>query len=209
MANKKNVPAQNTNSAELSVNFDLSFTAFKKALGAVFNETCKFKQACRVFDGMGAFPVPTGKNSTMRFDELLKPLAINFKGGRLDPESVKSAWKVMTADGYMALYKDVQGYEAVEGDEEKSRKVYTWNSEKSQYDGVSVKRIVAVEKWNAGLILEGILQAAFTAYYIDEAAKSQKAWDEYEGELYVFDKVQDKDGITNKRHIIRKTQVEF
>ena len=30
-----------------------------------------------------------------------------------------------------------------------------------------------------------------------------------EGELYVFDKVQDKDGITNKRHIIRKTQVEF
>lgn len=209
MANKKNVPAQNTNSAEVSVNFNLSFTAFKKALGAVFNETCKFKQACRVFDGMGAFPVPTSKNSTIRFDELVGTIGIQFKGGRLDPESLKKAWRVMTADNYMALYKSVPGYEAVEGDEEKSRKVYVWNEEKAQYEGVSVTRIVAVEKWNASLILEGILQSAFTARYIDEAAKTQKAWDEYEGELYVFDKVQDKDGITNKRHIIRKTQVEF
>ena len=210
MKKNQNVPAQNENSA-LSVNFELSFTAMKKALGAVFTETCKFKQALRVFDGMGAFIVPIGKDKTMRLDALVGTIGIQFKGGRIDAESVKNAWRVMTADGYMALYKGVAGYEAVEGDgsEQKPRKVYTWDEQKKEYVGVSVMRIVAVEKWNAQLILQGILQSAFTDRYIKEAEESQKAWDDFEGELYVFDKVQNKDGITNKRKSIRKTQVEF
>ncbi len=207
MKKNENVPAQNTNSA-ISVNFELSFSAMQKALGAVFTETCKFKQAARVFDGMGAFVVPVGKDKTMRFDALLATIGVQFKGGRLDTESLKSAWRVLTQDGYMALYKEVPGYEMVEGDE-KGRKVYTWNEEKKEYVGVSVMRIVAVDKWNAQLILKGILQSAFTERYIKLAYDSEQAWQEFNGELYVFDKVQDKDGITNKRKVIRKDKVEF
>lgn len=207
MNKNENVPAQNTNSA-VSVSFELSFTAMKKALGAVFTETCKFKQALRVFDGMGAFIVPIGKDKTMRLDALLATIGIKFVGGRLDQESVKAAWRVMTADGYMALYKDVPGYEMTEGDD-KGRKVYTWDEKKNEYVGVSVMRIVAVEKWNAQLVLSGILQSAFTERYIKEAEESEQAWKDFNGDLYVFDKVQDKDGITNKRKAIRKDKVEF
>lgn len=207
MKQNENVPAQNANGA-LSVNFELSHTAFSKALGAVFTETCKFKQALRVFDGMGAFVVPIGKDKTMRFDALLATCGIVFKGGRIDPESAKAAWRVVTADGYMAIYKDVPGYEMTEGDE-KGRKVYTFDETKNEYVGVSVQRIVAVDKWNAQLFLKGILQSAFIERYIKAAAESQQAWDEFNGELYVFDKVQDKDGITNKRKVIRKDKVEF
>lgn len=212
-----NVPANNVqnvlNNMEESanvpaINVELSFTAMSKALGAVFTETMKFKQALRVFDGMGSLKVPVSDKKSMKFADILSQVGVEFKAGRINPESLKNAWKVFTEDGYMAIYRGVPGYEATEGDE-KGRKVYTWDEKKGQYMGVSVTKIVAVEKWNARLILTGILQAAFTQKYEKMASDSIEAWDKFEGELYVFDKVQDKNGVNNKAMTIRKSQVEF
>ena len=191
-----------------AISLDLSFTAMNKALGAVFTETMKFKQAIRVFDGMGSLMVPISDKKKMKFADILGQVGVEYKAGRIDVESLKSAWKVFTVDGYMAIYRGVPGYEATEGDE-KGRKVYTWDEKKSQYMGVSVQKIVAVEKWNARLILTGILQAAFTEKFEKQAKESLEAWDKFEGELYVFDKVTNKDGVNNKAKVIRKSQVEF
>lgn len=202
-----NAPA-NMESNVPAISTDLSFTAFSKALGAVFTETMKFKQALRVFDGMGSLMVPISDKKKMKFSEILGQVGVEYKAGRINVESLKSAWKVFTEDGYMAIYRNVAGYEATEGDE-KGRKVYTWDEKKSQHMGVSVVKIVAVEKWNARLILTGILQAAFTKKYEDLAKESIEAWDKFEGELYVFDKTQDKNGVNNKAKAIRKNQVEF
>jgi hypothetical protein len=131
-----------------AISLDLSFTAMNKALGAVFTETMKFKQALRVFDGMGSLMVPISDKKKMKFSDILGQVGVEYKAGRIDVESLKPAWKVFTEDGYMAIYRGVPGYEATEGDE-KGRKVYTWDEKKSQYMGVSVQKIVAVEKWNA------------------------------------------------------------
>ena len=188
---------------------ELSFAAMNKAFGAVFTETMKFKQALRIFDGMAALKVPVSKTKTMRFDEILRMVGVEYKAGRIDANSLMTAWKVRTEDNYMAIYKNVAGMEAVEGDEQKPRKVYTWNEEKKDHMAVSVMKVVPVEKWNARLILRGLLQTAFTEKFEKLAKESQEAWDNYEGELYVFDKLQDKGSVTNKKHIIRKTQVVF
>lgn len=188
---------------------ELTFAAMNKAFGSVFQETMKFKQALRIFDGMAALKVPVSKTKTMRFDEILGMIGVEYKAGRISADSVMEAWKVRTEDNYMAIYKNVAGMEAVEGDEQKPRKVYTWNEEKKDHMAVSVMKIVPVEKWNARLILRGLLQTAFTEKFEKLAKESQEAWDNYEGELYVFDKLQDKGSVTNKKHIIRKTQVVF
>lgn len=188
---------------------ELTFAAMNKAFGSVFQETMKFKQALRIFDGMAALKVPVSKTKSMRFDEILRMVGVEYKSGRIDANSVMAAWKVRTEDNYMAIYKNVAGMEDVEGEEQKPRKVYTWNEEKKDHMAVSVVKIVAVEKWNARLILRGLLQTAFTERYEKLAKDSQEAWEKYEGELYVFDKLQDKGSVTNKKKVIRKTQVVF
>ena len=191
-----------------AIDLNLSFSAMNKAFGAVFTETMKFKQALRVFDGMGPLKVPITEKKSMKFSDILAQVGVEYKAGRIVQESLQKAWKVFTEDGYMAIYRGVPGYEATEGDE-KGRKVYTWDEKDGKYIGVSVTKVVAVEKWNARLILTGILQAAFTKKYEDQAKESIEAWEKFEGELYVFDKVQNKDGINNKAMTIRKAQVEF
>lgn len=212
-----NAPANNVENVlanmEESINatatsLDLSFSAMNKAFGAVFTETMKFKQALRVFDGMASLKVPISEKKSMKFGDILAQVGVEYKAGRINQESLKNAWRVFTEDGYMAIYKGVAGYEATEGDE-KGRKVYVWDDKKKQYVGVSVMKVVAVEKWNARLILTGILQAAFTEKYEKMAKESIDAWEKFEGELFVFDKTQDKGGITNKAMTIRKSQVEF
>ena len=187
---------------------ELGYTAMNKAFGAVFTETRKFKQALRVFDGMGSFKVPISKTKTKRFDEILTMCGIEYKAGRINQESVQKMWGVRTDDNYMAIYKNVPGYEAVEGDE-KPRKVYTWSEEKKDHVGVTIIKMVAVEKWDARTILRGILQTYHKARFEKLAKDSLEAWEKFDGELYVFDKVQNKDSVTNKRKAIRKNQVEF
>ena len=186
----------------------LSFSAMNKAFGAVFGETMKFKQALRVFDGMATLKVPISKTKTMRFDEILRTIGVEYKSGRLDAKSVMAAWNIKTEDGYMAIYKNVIGYESAYS-EEKPRKVYTWSEERKEYVGVSVVKVVAVEKWNARTILRGLLQTAHRARFEKAQEDSLKAWKEFDGDLFVFDKVQDKGGVHNKAKKIRKTQVEF
>ena len=208
--NVENVLANMENNVENTpaIDLDLSFSAMSKAFGAVFTETMKFKQAIRIFDGMASLKVPITEKKSMKFGDILAKVGVEYKAGRINQESLQKAWKVFTEDGYMAIYRSVAGYEATEGDE-KGRKVYTWDEKKNQYLGVSVTKIVAVEKWNARLILTGILQAAFTKKYEDQAKESIDAWEKFEGELFVFDKVQNKDGVNNKAKAIRKAQVEF
>lgn len=188
---------------------EFTMAQMQKAFGNVLNETRKFKQALRVFDGMGALEVPISKSKTAKFADILASIGVDYKGGRINAESVKNAWAVSTEDGYMAVYKNVIGYESGVAENEKPRKVYTWSEEKSEYIGVAVLKKVAVEKWTAQLILRGLLQTAFVEKFEKKSEESIKAWNEFDGELVVFDKVQNKNGVNNKAKKIRKTQVEF
>ena len=190
---------------------ELSFSAMNKAFGAVFTETMKFKQALRVFDGMGGLSVPVSKTKTMKFSEILAMCNVVYKGGRIDPKSVMEMWGIRTEDNYMAIYKNVAGVEAHNPNdtENKPRRVYTWDDEKKEWVGISKVGIVPVEKWNARTILRGILQTAFIGKYQKLAKESEEAWQLFDGPLYVFDKVQDKDGVTNRKKSIAKTRVVF
>lgn len=190
---------------------ELSFSALNKAFGAVFQETMKFKQALRVFDGMGGLNVPVSKSKTMKFADILAMCRVVYKAGKIDPKSVMEMWGIRTEDNYMAIYKNIAGVEAHNPNdtENKPRRVYTFDEEKKEWVGISKVGIVAVEKWNARTILRGILQTAFLAKYQKLAAESEAAWAAFEGPLYVFDKVQDKDGVTNRKMAISKSRVVF
>lgn len=188
---------------------EFTMSQMQKAFGAVLTETRKFKQALKVFDGMGELPVPISKNKTAKFADLLKDIGVKYhKNGHIDVDSVKKAWGVNTDDGYMAVYRNVIGYESSKENDD-PRKVYVWNEEKKAFLGVSVMKKVAVEKWNAQLILRGLLQTAFVEKFEKSAKESVEKWEQFDGDLYVFDKVQNKNGVNNKAKKIRKTQVEF
>ena len=182
-----------------------SFVGLNKALRGVFTETCKFKQAVRIFDGMGKLQVQVGKTS-MTFAELLEKAGVKYANGRIDVESLKKFWQVKTEDGYMGVYRNVSGKMRVEG--EKPVPVYTWNADKQEHKTVQVFKKVAVEKWNANLILKGIAQSLFLAQMEKKAEDSQIKWAAVE-EVYVFDSIRGKESETNKKHVIAKDRVEF
>lgn len=198
-------------SANVVVNSELSdvlaYTNLKSAMAKVLLETMKFKNAIKVFNGLWSIECKVG-NETMKLRDVFKKAGVPFKGGYVDVQGFIDMWGIKTEDGFMAIYRPVTGKFHTGENDKAVTNVYTWNEDKGAYETVRLMKLVAVEKWNAAIILKGVLQMLTPATTAKQIAKSEEAWAGID-EVYVFEKRTEKGSVTNKAKKIQKSQVEF
>lgn len=184
-----------------------AYTNLKSAMAKALLETMKFKNAIKVFNGLWSIQCEVGKEKlTLR--EVFKKAGVPFKGGYVDVQGFIDMWGIKTADGHMAIYRPVTGKFHTGESDKATTNVYAWNEDKKAYETVRIMKLVAVEKWNAALILKGVLQMLTPATTAKQVAKSEEEWADVK-DVFVFDKRTEKGSVTNKARAIQKNQVEF
>lgn len=194
-----------------SVNYEQEFAGVNyakltKAFRGVLTEFRKFKACVKCLDTLPAITVTIGDKEMSHVD-LLKKIGVKYdRKGNIDVESVKAIWSMRSDDGYMKVYRNVTGTITREG--EKSEKVYYWDAKKKEYQTVRVYTQTIVEKWNVDTLLKGLAQIVTIKEQQTREEKTRKEWGKVK-KVYVFDKTQNKGGVTNKAKEVAKDRVMF
>lgn len=186
----------------------INYAKLNKALRGLLLEFRKFKACVKVLDTLAITPITlTVGDKEMTHIELLKAMGVKFDAqGHIIPDSIKAIWTMRSEDGYMKVYKNVTGTITREGD--KPEKVYHWDSKKKTYETVRIYTQTIIEKWSVDILLKGLAQLATIKEQETHEEKTLKEWNAIK-KTYVFDKTQNKGGVTNKAKEVAKDRVVF
>lgn len=195
-----------------SVNYDelggINYAKLSKALRGLLLEFRKFKACVKILDTLALTPITlTVGDKEMTHIDLFKAMGVKFDAsGHIIVDSIRAIWAMRSEDGYARYYKPVTGTIRREGD--KPEKVYHWDSKKKEYQTVRIYTQTIIEKWSVDTLLKGLAQLATIKEQEAREEKTRKEWNAIK-KTYVFDKTQNKGGVTNKAKEVAKDRVEF
>lgn len=186
----------------------INYAKLSKALRGLMLEFRKFKACVKVLDTLSVTPISlTVGDKEMTHTDLLRLMGVKFDSqGHIIADSIKAIWTMRTEDGYMKVYKNVTGIIMREGD--KGDKVYHLDSKKKEYQTVRIYTQTVIEKWSVDTLLKGLAQLATIKEQETREEKTRKEWSAIK-KTYVFEKTQNKGGVTNKAKEVAKDRVVF
>lgn len=188
----------------------VSYATQAKAHSEIGKRTHSLNQAVKAFNGGPFLNEPiTVKDTTRTVREWLELTGVEIKNGKLTPKAVINAWVFKDEQGKQQLWRNVPCTTMAEDPKDRQR-VYTYDEDKAKWVVVNRYQRVTIGEhgWTSDVILRGLLQGMFPQMNIEKGEKSIKAFDELE-HLYVFDKRNDKGGVSNKAKEVSKDRVQF
>lgn len=198
----------NANVAESVTNLcEVNYAVMSKAFNEILKQTRSLSQCVKVFDGLMGQAL-TVKDTTMTIGQWFAKAGVKLQRGKLTIKAVLDAWAFLDDDNQPMVWRNVACHTITE-DPKDSERVYTYSPKKGWIAVARYQKVtVGANNWSAGVLLQGILQAAFAARTIEKGEESAKAFEDLK-DLYTFDKRVNKGGMDNKARKVSKDLVTF